>query len=441
MREMDNKKEQVLKHIYEFFVSSSDFNGIPLRQIGSDLDIPYHDCIDIVKELIAEDRCMIQSSTNPHIIHSRTYSIPSQIQCLEAAKELIVEEHIIGNLRFLNENTEYPICVYPSQSYLKTHRKVSGMPYFTKLLSLGMPQLTPCYFDMDVLQRYFDDPRYYFFFENYSGRISFRDKEGKPLVRKEDEAFLETFGMGYDDNGERIVVAYLRYLNDLTPEHQSYWRSKMVHPARNPGMLQEYYDNTIDGRWVSSESVYTAFQFELNAIIDLSEQVFGVSLFRRKISHDNPPRELSFFFLPTKKHFNDFVLALDQVISENINRDFFIGKVEMENEKERDDGKIVVTPKGTLTLMKEWLEKNIIATHGSLDDLLKPFKEIRKLRQTPAHKLTSDEYDPEYFGRQKELIWRTYCSLRNLRVLLASHPKADKSLVPEWLDSAEIKNY
>ena len=434
-------KEQVLKHIYEYFINSSDFNGIPLRQIGEDLSIPYQDSIDIVIELVSRDNCMIQSSTNPHIIHSRTYSISSQIQCLKSAKELKIEELRIGDLHIMQENTEYPICVYPSQTYLKIHRNVDGMPLFTKLLSLGEPQLTPCYFDMDVLQRYYDDPRYYFYFKNYSGRISYKDKEGKPLVRKEDEVFLETFGMGYDNQGDRIVVAYLRYLNDLTPEHQLFWQSKMVHPSRNPKMLQEYYDNTMEGCWVNSESVYTAFQYELNTIISLSEQIFGKPLFRAKIPCDNPPRELSFFFLPTKKHFNDFVLAMDQLISENINKDFFDGKVKMDDEKERDDGRIIITHKGTITLLQEWLSNNITMTYGSVEELLKPFKDIRRLRQSPAHKISFDEYDPKYFEQQKELIWTSYCSLRNLRVLLSGHPDADKSLVPEWLDSCKIKNY
>lgn len=59
-------------------------------------------------------------------------------------------------------------------------------------------------------------------------------------------------------------------------------------------MLEEYYENTIEGRWVTSESVYTAFQYEMNAVVDLSKQIFGKPLFRDKISLDNPPKELSF---------------------------------------------------------------------------------------------------------------------------------------------------
>ena len=105
-------------------------------------------------------------------------------------------------------------------------------------------------------------------------------------------------------------------------------------------MLAEYYDNTIDGKWVTSESVYTAFQYEMNAVIDLTKQIFGKPLFREKLSLDNPPKELTFFFLPTKKNYNAFVLALDQMISENINQDFFVGKVALEPGNDAD-GKAV----------------------------------------------------------------------------------------------------
>lgn len=119
---------------------------------------------------------MIQSSTNPHIIYLRTFPIQPQLECLEAAKELKTEIHRLGDFEWESENTETPTCVYPSQSYLQANRNVSGMPIFTRLLAWGEPQLTPCYFDMEVLQRYYDDPRFLFFFKDYSGRISYRER-------------------------------------------------------------------------------------------------------------------------------------------------------------------------------------------------------------------------------------------------------------------------
>ena len=43
--------------------------------------------------------------------------------------------------------------------------------------------------------------------------------------------------------------------------------------------------------------------------------------------------------------------------------------------------------------------------------------------------------------RQKQLIWKTYYRMRNLRGILVGYQKTDKKLVPDWLERAEFKNY
>jgi hypothetical protein len=46
------------------------------------------------------------------------------------------------------------------------------------------------------------------------------------------------------------------------------------------------------------------------------------------------------------------------MMSENINRDFFQGEISQDKEIKRDDGKIEVVKKGTITLLEEWLLRN-----------------------------------------------------------------------------------
>lgn len=100
---MKNNKEEALDCICSFFINSLDFNGIPLRQISHRLGITYEESIDIVKELVADDKCTIQSSTNPHIIYWTIYPIPSQLNYLECAKKITEEVCRIGKL-FLFDN-------------------------------------------------------------------------------------------------------------------------------------------------------------------------------------------------------------------------------------------------------------------------------------------------------------------------------------------------
>jgi hypothetical protein len=89
---------------------------------------------------------------------------------------------------------------------------------------------------------------------------------------------------------------------------------------------------------------------------------------------------------PTLEEFNQFVLLLDQMLSENLNKDFFRNDVPLEWEEQRADGKIVVNAKGTLTILDDWLRTYFKTPEWALwDDALKSFKEIRRLRQKPAH--------------------------------------------------------
>lgn len=277
-------KKEIEQKIYTFFLESSDFNGIPLRNISSTLNIEYKKSIDLIKELVQDDKVTIQSSTNPHIIYSRLYPIETQLKILEDSKDWKTKEMKIGEISIVSENTDFPICIYPSQSSLKSNRNLDefGEAIYTKALAYGEPQLSPRFFDIEVLERYSNDPRFNFVFEDYSGRISAKyDDNEKPLVRGEDDVFLKTFGLGFDENDNRLAVVYLRYLNDLTPEHQIFWKNK----ERNGNcfVLQEYYENTIKGNWTLSYSVFSAFIGELTCLNDIAKTIFDKSLFRKKL--------------------------------------------------------------------------------------------------------------------------------------------------------------
>ncbi len=43
-----------------------------------------------------------------------------------------------------------------------------------------------------------------------------------------DKFLLETFGFSYDAELSRAVAVFLRYLSDLTPQHQQIWNTKLL---------------------------------------------------------------------------------------------------------------------------------------------------------------------------------------------------------------------
>jgi len=434
-------KESIQNRIFQFFIESSDFNGIPLRQISNEMKIEYEESIDLIKELVKEESISIQSSTNPHIIGFQHFPIESQVQILEEAKNIKVTIQKFDKITIASENTEYPICLYPAQRILKEKRDLSEFKnaVYTEQLALGEPQLKPIFFEIEVLERYFNDPRFEFKFQDYSGSIYCKyDENDKPIVREEDEVFLKTFGLGFDEDNNRLAVVYLRYLKGLTNEHQVYWKSKEA--KGNCKMLKEYHENTILGNWTFSYSIFSAFIGELNFLNKLSNAIFGKKIFSKSFEKNNRPKEFTFFFSPTLKNYNEFVLLLDKMISDNINKEFFKGEVELYDIQEVEERIIERKQKGTLRLFEEWLSTRFNTNEQSaINNIFKPFKKVRRERQNPAHRINENEYHKKYIEKQKELIRESYSSMRTLRNIFQQHRKSRSVEVPDWLENGEIK--
>jgi hypothetical protein len=442
----ENEKQQfkniIQEIVYSFFLESYDFNGIPLRNISEELGISYVESIDLVKELSIDGGISIQSSTNPHIIGFAHFSSENQCRVLEQAKSTSIREMKFGDVTIIHEDTEFPICVYPSPQYLEKHRDVStfGNAVYTKKLALGAPRLNLVYFEIEVLDKYANDPRYEFRFDDYSGNIYCKyDKNEQLYVRSEDVIFLKSFGLGYDNSDNRLAVVPLTYLKNLSPENQVYWMSK---ESKNGGkVLPEYYENIIRGNFAFSYSIFSGFIGEQNCLNELSEHIFGRRLFNRSYQKEERPREFTFFFKPTRKNYLDFILLLDKMISDNINKDFFRGSIDLDELVPVENGVVERRPKGTLRLFEEWLLTQYTNADDALKFIFKVFKGIRKERQEPAHKITTNEYSKEYDKKQKQMIIDAYTAMMNLRLAFASHPLAKGFQVPDWLEHGKIKPF
>ncbi len=432
-------KSEVLSRIVKFFYESNDFNGIPFRGIQNNKDDSWNEYVDSVVELIDEGKISICTSTNPHIIGYQHYEKKDQIAVIETARTTKTTEEELMGIKFVSGD-KYPICLYPSPEYLLANRDLAefeGAP-FSKLLALASPQLAPYYFDMEVLDRYFSDPRFEFRFREYSGsiRVQYSDDE-KPLIREEDRIYLKRFGIGRDQSDTRVVVVCLRDLGRLSPEQQVLWKSKEA--AGQCKMYKEYYDNIVLGEWTSSVSIFTAFVEELALISQITVKAFGYRLFRKDFNQEKRPKEFTLFFVPTSKNYQDFVLLLDKMLSENIDKKFFNGQIELHEDLEQKDGVVVRTQKNTIRLLEEWMDG--IYNHPTpniVQDALKPLKKIRKDRQNPAHRISVNVYDKKYMEMQIETLKEAYKSIRALRTMLGTHPQAKSIEIPRWMEDGSV---
>lgn len=131
---------------------------------------------------------------------------------------------------------------------------------------------------------------------------------------------------------------------------------------------------------------------------------------------------------------------MDKLLSESIDVKFFEGKLPLEIETPRPDGKINVQKKGTLTLLEEWLLKEITwdDPNAFREVVIQPLRKVRRLRQTPAHTFTQDTFSEEYYETRKQHLWTVFNSLSNIRATLAKHRRAIHIEIPDWLDDGPI---
>ena len=92
-------------------------------------------------------------------------------------------------------------------------------------------------------------------------------------------------------------------------------------------------------------------------------------------------------------------------------------------------------------MLNEWLHKFYRTTDWTLwEESYKTLREIRKIRQRPAHVLDDDKFDQKYFKEQRELLERAYLAVRTIRLSLQNHPKvrAAEIDIPDFLENNKI---
>ena len=146
---------------------------------------------------------------------------------------------------------------------------------------------------------------------------------------------------------------------------------------------------------------------------------------------------------PTLRSFHDFALALDKMLSENLNRSFFERDIPLEDRVASKDGTTEIRPVGTITLLERWFDSRYRDADGADvgREVLASFRETRRLRQEPAHRFGQDAYDAALPQRQDDLLTRTIHGLTVLRLIFSSHPRARGYKAPDWLDSDRIVFY
>jgi hypothetical protein len=419
---------EVLKVVCDSFVRSHDFNGICANSLIAACKTTWPELQSQLAQLVVArkiDLVFESVHVNPNI--KRLPNLPAKEQVVCLAKESIAG-----------------IGIYPSFELLNTRPELGqydDRPY-TRRLALAEPQLVPVFFELNVLDRYFRDPRYLCHFGDRDGSISVRNEHFlSDKMAERDKVLLRTFGIGYDANRNRVVAAFLRYLSDLSAEHQQIWKAQEVSGPCT--MNSDYERASIWGMRPEHYSVYEAFIQEQIEINNLSAMIGKPPLFKNTFEERKRPLEFSPMLRPTLLNFHEFAHTLDKMLSENLNREFFKGDIPLEDRETTRDGAVRVNTLATITLLQRWLSKHYNDRDGEdmSSEIVQPLRDVREERQRVAHALTEDAYDQTLPQRQDTLLGQVVVTLQKLRLILTSHPKVRGYTAPDWLDGDKIVFY
>ena len=415
-------QDDILREVTDHYLNSGDFNGLFALKLTGDQE----QLKSALSQMIREDRISLTFGDihpNPHI---KAFEAEPASKQLEKIDTLGLQS----------------VCIYPTKAHLATvvdQSQYHGLP-FTQKLAMGEPQLGFYSFNLSVLEIYRNDPRYYYRNDDVSGTISIASNHPESgEMQKSDQVLLQTFGFSYDSNMNRAVAVFLRYLADLSPEHQQIWNAKVLGPDYK--LHPDYYKSSM-GHWPEGASLFTAFLYEQYHINEMCRLMGRPPLFRQEFTEGRRPRGFGFLVRPTLKEFNDFVLLLDKMLSDNIDVQFFQGEVPLEEEVPRDDGRVVIRHKGSLAVLEEWVRAKFRPSDPEpIDEMFAALRDTRKQRQHPAHAVEEDRFDQKYFQEHRELAMRAYDAIRTLRLMFKNHPACHAHSIPDWLQTGKIWTY
>ena len=248
--------------------------------------------------------------------------------------------------------------------------------------------MVPVYFDPMVLQRYMSNPRdYYFQFNDSTGVLGTSDESFRSTTfPDEDKILLQTFGLGWADGAPQAIGVYLVYLAKLTPRHQSHWVSFELADQPRYELDRDYVRSSAFGAFPEQPSAVEAILREQRALNDIAGALGRPGLFARLFDQGDRPPGLVPFLVPSRDYFDRFIVTLDQLLSDNLSRDFFAGDVGMFDESPLPGGQVERIRKGTIRLLKEWLESR----YPEDSDLAASYPALRGSARSSAGARASD---------------------------------------------------
>lgn len=400
--ELSTEAHALMQRVRKRFLDSREFNGLHIH--GGDVEVSRGPGL----ELLRAGFLQVVTEADYMNIHIRPWpsrrTLDDQVQDLESLTP-----------------DGYGVCLYPTPAGMKGIRlpaRMAGRP-FARAMARGKGTLELAYFEFAVLEQYRNDSRFRFGFGDAGASMWLTDEASDDAeVFERDHVGLSHIGFAYDLSGydaqdpespiaRRVAVFYCDLIT-LTPEHQRRWETYRV-PDDNLQPHPIWWQSQM-GHWVEEVGPFSHLFMEIENLCQLSTMAFGEPLFRVT----ERPADLGWLLRPSQREWDDFVLQLDKVLSDNLRHHFF------------DTAGVPAIDKGGQRIGSLNRLQHFMLAHGvttsEATTVLAPLRKIRKARQKPAHEVRTDMTDRTFIHQQISLLQDVIGALTGIRGWLATHP-------------------
>ncbi|CCQ45853.1 hypothetical protein ARTSIC4J27_1811 [Pseudarthrobacter siccitolerans] len=423
--ELSEPQKLLLGFITDAYLTSNDFNGVHCGSLPPELTTELRPLLE--EGLIYAN--FGQRMVNPHILGLPPEAPGVHLQVIDTIGRPLTDAVLFPTPGHLQ-------TVVPSALY-------ADAP-FSRELALGAGQLEHRFFETAVLARYRDDPRYNYIFD-IDGQIS---RDDFP-----DGMFLNTMSVGHRvTDGLVVVGVFLKYVDDLAPTEQQYWKLHEVSDRENFRLHPDFIRTHLRAEFPQKLSPFVAMLEEMALINKMCDAIGYPQLFRKIYesgakakepdSREPRPRDFGHLVRPTMKELRDFTAMLDKMLSDNMTDEFFAAEIpEMFHDVPGHGGAMVRQQKRSLTLLKEWLTLFVKEDpQGLVDFTCKTMRDIRNARNPDAHTIRDNDYDETIYAKQRKLIMDAYVAVRTIRQSLQGHHLANAVHVPSKLENMDVWN-
>lgn len=417
--------DDLLAKVIDHYLTSREFNGLPVGESTGPTTN--------AEQLIRDGLVQLVTSTDYLNTHIRPWLKDDWERQVDELADVAC-----GQLQG---------CMYPTPAAMQTHapQLTHTAPYRDRMI-MGHGTLELVFFDLAALENYVNDPVFNFTFGDDGLRLATAPSaEPDNDQRAEAEAEAEDTGDSTRDNPSQTEPGYgaddplaieCGYAYDHRVDYRGdepirrYWCA-FLHdlanlPARHQTRLStferdgtdlvahpEWWDREIGGRWTDTIGPFTKILWELRAINDVWTIAFGAPL----LSTVERPRAWGWVLRPTTGAWNEFILLTDKLLSDNLQHK---GLDAAGAPKTDEAGNRL----GSMSRLQElFVRVSSTTTVDSVRFVLQPLREVRKERQSPAHRIEDTTSDAGIVNRQRDLLRDIADSLHGIRVFVQTHPK------------------